>query len=388
MLEIVESAPPEKIATEKPCGVCTFTSFVIDLNSVGVKDLPADDNGVWVTSPRRKYEVKRMDGKIISLRRVQNTSSNVVTICRQYGTHKATLEFRRIIATVINSKGVVLPRAIIQYFFVGVKKVPVSLPCHGNACQACRPFYRTQPNTLRKMKEECTKNPASVAYANVFEAASGIEGCRSASEEPRNKAQVYNAQKQCKKEDGCSKDEMFDLLELLKQHQSTDDGGFLREVTISSTPCAILASKTQLENVVKFCCQPSVFSILGVDATFKLGDFYVTLTTYWNLFLHNRHTMKPPVFLGPAFVHVERRFHDYQSFFATVLKLEPRLCDLQAYGTDGEMALVNTLETSFPKAIGLRCFIHKKKNIEDHLKGVPASSPHSQVGQELHKVSN
>ncbi len=53
--------------------------------------------------------------------------------------------------------------------------------------------------------------------------------------------------------------------------------------------------------------------------------------------------MKPPVFLGPAFVHVECRFHDYQSFFATVLKLEPRLCDLQAYGTDGEMALINDI---------------------------------------------
>ncbi len=137
-------------------------------------------------------------------------------------------------------------------------------------------FERSQ----RGMYEESSK----CCLCQSFEAAGGIEGCRSASEEPRNKAQVYNAQKKCKKEDGCSKDETFDLLELLKQHQSTDDGGFLREVTISSTPCAILAFKTQLENVVKFCCQPSVFSILGVDATFELGDFYVTLTTYRKLF--------------------------------------------------------------------------------------------------------
>ena len=34
---------------------------------------------------------------------------------------------------------------------------------------------------------------------------------------------------------------------------------------------------------------------------------------------------------------------------------------------------MNTLETTFPNAIGLRCFIHKRGNIEDHLKGVPAS---------------
>lgn len=31
------------------------------------------------------------------------------------------------------------------------------------------------------------------------------------------------------------------------------------------------------------------------------------------------------------------------------------------------------LTTSFPNAVGLRCFIHKRKNIEDHLKGVPTS---------------
>ena len=97
----------------------------------------------------------------------------------------------------------------------------------------------------------------------------------------------------------------------------------------------------------------------------------MTLTTYRNLFLRNRHTSKPPVFLGPACVHIERQFQDYLSFFTTLLKLEPRISSLKAYGTDGEMALVNALDTTFPTATGLRCFIHKQGNIEDHLKGVP-----------------
>lgn len=112
-------------------------------------------------------------------------------------------------------------------------------------------------------------------------------------------------------------------------------------VTFSSTPCAIVASKAQLENIVTFCCQRSSFSILGVDATFELGDFYVTLTTYRNLFLRSQRTNKMPVLLGPAFIHVERRYLDYQSFYTTLLKLEPRVSNLQAYGTDGEAALVD-----------------------------------------------
>ena len=153
---------------------------------------------------------------------------------------------------------------------------------------------------------------------------------------------------------------------LLKEHQSVDDGGFLREVLIGSTPCAVLASKRQLDNVVMFCCQPPQFSIFGIDATFELGDFYVTLTTYKNPSLRNCRTSNSPVFLGPAFIHMERRTQDYQSFFSSLLKLEPCLRDLKAYGTDGEAALTGALESCFPHAISLRCFIH---NIEEHLKG-------------------
>lgn len=43
----------------------TFASFVVDLNSVRLKDLYADDNGSWVTSsPRRKYAIE-MDGDVV-----------------------------------------------------------------------------------------------------------------------------------------------------------------------------------------------------------------------------------------------------------------------------------------------------------------------------------
>ena len=133
---------------------------------------------------------------------------------------------------------------------------------------------------------------------------------------------------------------------------------------IGSTPCAVLASKKQLDNVLMFCCQNSNFSVLGIDATFNLGDFYVTLTTYRNLFLHSTHK-KSPVFIGPSFIHMERHCHDYQSFFSSLLKLEPRLSDLKAYGTDGEKPLITALETCFPNAISLRCFIHKRKTLKN-----------------------
>ena len=299
---VYQEDPELKICTQKPTGVQTFASFIVDLKCVNVKDLAADDNGTWVTStPRRKYELKQKHGVICSVKYISKVTPevrDVITICQQYGTHQGTPEFRRIITTVIDNKGLTGPRAVVQYFFQGGKKVPVHLKPHGNSKHTGRSYFRTQPSTLQIIKEKCKTMSASVAYNDVFQAAGGIDNSKSMSEEPRNKSQVYNACKSVKSEKGHEKDDIFDLLSLLKEHQSMEDEGFLKEVQIGTTPCAILASKRQLDNVVMFCCQLSQFSVFGVDATFELGDFYVTLTTYKNPSLRNCRTNGPPVFWG------------------------------------------------------------------------------------------
>lgn len=62
------------------------------------------------------------------------------------------------------------------------------------------------------------------------------------------------------------------------------------------------------------------------------------------------------------------------TFFSGVLKPEPCLSSLQAYGTDGEEALVNALEACFPKVVGLQCFLHKQTNLESRLSSVSSSA--------------
>ena len=235
LVSLVYKEDPElKVCTQKPTGVQTFASFIIDLKCVNLKDLAADDNGVWVTStPRRMYELKWKHGVISSLRHISKVTPeidkrNVIHICRQYGTHQATPEFRRIITTIIDSKGVTVPRAIVQYFFLGGKKVSAHLKPHGNSKHREQPYYRTQPSTLQAIKEKCKTMTASVAYNDVFEAAGGIDNSKSMSEEPRNKSQVYNACRSVKSERGQDKDEIFDLLSLLKEHQAMEEGGFLK----------------------------------------------------------------------------------------------------------------------------------------------------------------
>ena len=62
---VYEEDPKLKVCTQKPTGVQTFASFIIDLKCVNLKDLAADDNGVWVTSmPCRMYELKWKQGVV------------------------------------------------------------------------------------------------------------------------------------------------------------------------------------------------------------------------------------------------------------------------------------------------------------------------------------
>ena len=49
--------------------------------------------------------------------------------------------------------------------------------------------------------------------------------------------------------------------------------------------------------------------------------------------------------------------------------LKSSLCDLRAFGTDGEKALASAFETVFRKAIHLRCFLHLRGNLESRLRG-------------------
>ena len=76
----------------------------------------------------------------------------------------------------------------------------------------------------------------------------------------------------------------------------------------------------------------------------------------------------PPTFFGPIFIHIEKSFEAYYYFFSTLLKLEPKLSNIVAVGTDGEQAIIKALRAVFGDSfISLRCFIHMKDNIKRKL---------------------
>ena len=275
---------------------------------------------------------------------------------------------------MLDSSKQVVRYAVVQYLFDDGNEIPVILRPHGNAKKASTSHPRTQSSTLQKIKE--SKAKPKIVVSELHNEVGGSIEAQSASELPRNQRQVYNARQQqstCSLRDstaprGTRSDPIFEIIKQCKEDMLPHGRKFVRSVSIDPTPSCILASESQLKDLKRFCTDPAESCVLGIDSTFDLGKFYVTITTYRYLHVENRSSGKSPVFFGPIYVHTEKTYEAFHLFFSSLLKLEPSLINLVAVGTDGDPAMEKAIAAVFPDTlIHLRCFIHMKDNIRRKL---------------------
>ena len=76
---------------------------------------------------------------------------------------------------------------------------------------------------------------------------------------------------------------------------------------------------------------------------------------------------EPPVIPGPILVHQEVKFASFNYLASVLIDSNKRLCMVQAFGTDGNNNLSDTLGHNFPFALSLRCFIHFERNLYSKL---------------------
>ena len=124
----------------------------------------------------------------------------------------------------------------------------------------------------------------------------------------------------------------------------------------------------QLSDLARFATKPAKFCVFTADTTYNLGDFYVTPTTYQHLIIEDVVTRKHPYFLGPTLVHQAKNFSAFNYLASTLIGFNRKLQDVQAFGTDDDPALIETLSHNFYSAKQLRCFIHLKKSIAEKLR--------------------
>ena len=243
---------------------------------------------------------------------------------------------------------------------------------HGNSKKS-EGYVRTMPSVMDKLKNASTSNTAKRALTFVSNESGGITKASSAAALPRGRQQVNDIRRGSLKS---TYDPIFSLMMMCKEGEGgKSSNAFVRIVTGAPYPMMLLAFDWTLDDIVRFCTPVTGFSIMGIDPTFNLGTFDVTVTTYHHLLLTSQpNAIKHPVCIGPLFVHVKKDFSAYHFFASSLVGRRPALTGLRCYGTDGEAALVNAFTAVFPQAIHLRCFLHFRENIERKLQQLSISA--------------
>jgi len=89
------------------------------------------------------------------------------------------------------------------------------------------------------------------------------------------------------------------VVKFKQQHGNPDQ--FIQSIHLVRDPAVVLFNQTQLDDVLQFCATSNRASILGIDVTFNLGKFYMTLCTYQNFKVVNERG-KHPIIIGPALI--------------------------------------------------------------------------------------
>ena len=133
-------------------------------------------------------------------------------------------------------------------------------------------------NTRESVKEKLKELlPRQVAHGIVDEKG-GIMKIESAGDFPRNRAQVYNLNREVKRQKVDSpiatNDPLVQILAKTKEEQQgRKEHMLIREMPLFPEPIIFLATEQQLVDIERFCTNPETFCILGVDSTFQVADF-------------------------------------------------------------------------------------------------------------------
>ena len=218
---------------------------------------------------------------------------------------------------VTDSYGKRIPLTIVQYTFSDGVKIPVKMAPHGNSTRNKRPHYRTQSSTIQSMKENLPMSSPKQVLNSTSKKAGGVLQMKSSGEVGRNLRQIYNLKSSQGSTSGlssnCEKDLVYDLLE---QHY-TSEREFVRSVSFEGGVISVVGTDVQFHDIERFCAceEPVRCSVLGIDPTFDLGDFYVTPTVYEHKMIRNRVTGGHPTFLGPTLIHQDRKYSTYHYYF-------------------------------------------------------------------------
>ena len=364
------------ISTHIPTNISKNTVFLVDTsNLLDVADVKCDDLGAWqCTGCPKFYYSTDQDGNFHKHEDPEDCPANQVLyiIQRQYFTNKSLPSLRKsLISARLAASTMPQSLIIVQYIFGDGEQV-VKVKSHGNSKGVgSRSFKRTMKSTRDSMKGKLKGLPPRQVVHAIVEQKGGIMKIESAGDIPRNRTQVYNLNRELKRQNVDSPITTGDpLLQVLvkakEEQQGRKEDMLIREIPLFPEPIIFLATEQQLIDIERFCSNPEKFCILGVDCTFQIADFYYTFTTYRNLMLATEKGHHP-VLIGPGILHKQKLLSSYKTLPLLMTKYRKETSGVLVFGTDGEENLYNAMAEVFVNAKHLRCDIHLRDNVKRKL---------------------
>ena len=154
------------------------------------------------------------------------------------------------------------------------------------------PFYPSSKTTLKSIKGQVTKYPASQVYKSVVQKSHGPSKARTPGELPRSQKQVYDMQ--------CNVLSAVDPVDDLLIYARQKNTKLVMRHRDMPTDLWVLGTDVMCTDLVLCCTSDKHSHPIFIDPTFNMGQFEVTLVVYKNFFLTSKPTSTNPIFIGPT----------------------------------------------------------------------------------------
>ena len=246
--------------------------------------------------------------------------------------------------------------------------------CHGNSKdeERCCKYVRTKPQVAKTLKtlllQDSVKNverKMNMEVDNDYD-------------KQRNEKQLRNIRHAINKNQGSTAgtnaaDNIIKVEELVKNSTFVKS---VKHMEGLHHPVVTLYTAQQITDIKRFCCRENG-TVLSIDKTYNLGEFFVTPTVYKDLSVVRRTPLTGhPICIGPTFIHTNSTAKTYSSFFHDIAdNLSDQEISLLTIGTDEEPAFKNAIRRCFNGATHVLCTRHLKQNANRYMEdevGIPS----------------
>jgi hypothetical protein len=260
--------------------------------------------GVWINNGSPKTYIRRenMSFKVVS----HGTDFDYV-LFRKYFKHKLNEEILRTVSFLHDKEGDLVKIALVQYVFkcgpVPVNSLKVK---HGNSKDIEKTFSRTYGSTKNMISSStCSRNKLT---SQIIAENGGIENIDNPSIFPLSNKQMHYWRNKL----NLNEDELLCLFE-----KSYSGLSSIKKLEFYPELRVVLLNEQHKTDLKRFCVDDGG-SVLGVDTTFNIGDYLVTLTTYRHMLLIDSKTGESPVMIGPAYIHQTKSKESFYYFSSTL----------------------------------------------------------------------